>query len=83
MTRDEFLALALRNPINAAIIDELHRLTLPDAWLVSGCLVQTVWNVLTGRAIDHGIADYDAFYCKRYERPTEPRTWCGRPTHRA
>ncbi|WP_431309531.1 transposase [Bradyrhizobium liaoningense] len=21
--------------------------------------------------------------CKRYERPTEPRTWCGRPTHRA
>ncbi|GLR97768.1 hypothetical protein GCM10007858_54100 [Bradyrhizobium liaoningense] len=20
---------------------------------------------------------------KRYERPTEPRTWCGRPTHRA
>ena len=25
-------------------------------------LVQTVWNVLTGRAIDHGIADYDVFY---------------------
>ncbi|MBR0708068.1 nucleotidyltransferase family protein [Bradyrhizobium liaoningense] len=62
MTRDEFLALALRNPINAAIVDELARLALPDAWLVSGCLVQTVWNVLTGRAIDHGIADYDAFY---------------------
>ncbi|MBR1133332.1 nucleotidyltransferase family protein [Bradyrhizobium iriomotense] len=62
MTRDEFLALALRNPVNAAIIDELARLALPDAWLVSGCLVQTVWNVLTGRAIDHGIADYDAFY---------------------
>lgn len=20
---------------------------------------------------------------KRYERPTEPRIWCGRPTHRA
>lgn len=62
MSRDEFLTLALQNPVNAAIIDELHRLALPDAWLVSGCLVQTVWNVLTGRAIDHGIADYDAFY---------------------
>ncbi|UWU76412.1 nucleotidyltransferase family protein [Bradyrhizobium huanghuaihaiense] len=62
MGKGEFLALALRNPNNAAIIDELHRLALPDAWLVSGCLVQTVWNVLTGRAIDHGIADYDAFY---------------------
>ncbi|MHC2385464.1 hypothetical protein ACVMHZ_007468 [Bradyrhizobium liaoningense] len=23
------------------------------------------------------------FVGKRYERPTEPRTWCGRPTHRA
>ena len=62
MTRDEFLALALRNPINAAIIDELARLALPDAWLVSGCLVQTAWNVLTDRAVDHGIADYDVFY---------------------
>jgi uncharacterized protein len=62
MNRDEFLALALRNPVNVAIIDELDRLALPDAWLVSGCLVQTVWNVLTGRAISHGIADYDVFY---------------------
>jgi hypothetical protein len=62
VSKDEFLALALRNPINAAIVDELHRLALPDAWLVSGCLVQTVWNVVTGRAIDHGIADYDVFY---------------------
>jgi hypothetical protein len=62
VSKDEFLALALRNPINTAVADELHRLALPDAWLVSGCLVQTVWNVLTGRAIDHGIADYDAFY---------------------
>lgn len=62
MTRDEFLALALKNPVNAAIIDELHRLALSDAWLVAGCLVQTVWNVLTARPIDHGIADYDVFY---------------------
>ncbi len=62
MIRDEFLALALRNPINVAIIDELHRLALADAWLVSGCLVQTVWNALTGRALDYGIADYDVFY---------------------
>jgi uncharacterized protein len=62
MTRDEFLSLALRNPVNAAITDELFRLALPDAWLVSGCLVQTVWNVLTGRAVDYGIADYDVFY---------------------
>jgi hypothetical protein len=62
MTRDEFLTLTLRNPVNAAIADALLRLALPDAWLVSGCLVQTVWNVQTGRAVDYGIADYDVFY---------------------
>ena len=62
MDEARFLALALKNPINVVILDELHRLALPDAWLVSGCLVQTAWNVLTGRAIDHGIADYDIFY---------------------
>lgn len=62
MDEARFLALALANPVNAAIVDELHRLALPDAWLVAGCLAQTVWNVLTKRAIDHGISDYDVFY---------------------
>ena len=47
---------------SAAISDELFHLDLPDAWIVSGCLVQTVWNVLTNRAPDYGIADYDVFY---------------------
>ncbi|WP_166301925.1 nucleotidyltransferase family protein [Bradyrhizobium sp. 2S1] len=62
MTRDEFLTAALRNPANQAIADELHRRGLPDAWLVAGCLMQTVWNVLTNRPLDHGINDYDIFY---------------------
>ena len=62
MNRDQFLAAALRNPANQIIADELFRLALPDAWIVSGCLVQTVWNVLTGRAVDYGISDYDVFY---------------------
>lgn len=62
MDRHDFVTLALKNPVNVAIIDELQRLELPDAWLVAGCLAQTVWNVITGRAIDHGISDYDVFY---------------------
>jgi hypothetical protein len=62
MTKDEFLAAALRNPVNEAIAHELWRLALPDAWIVSGCLVQTVWNVLTARAVDYGVDDYDIFY---------------------
>jgi len=62
MNKDDFLAAALRNPANEFIADQLYALALPDAWIVSGCLVQTVWNVLTGRALDHGITDYDVFY---------------------
>jgi uncharacterized protein len=62
MTRDEFLAAAFRNPVNQTIVDGLFALALPDAWLVSGCLVQTVWNVKTGRNVDYGISDYDVFY---------------------
>jgi len=62
MDRDEFLTAALRNPANVIIAEKLFELALPDAWIVSGCLVQTVWNVLTGRAVDYGINDYDVFY---------------------
>jgi hypothetical protein len=62
MTRDEFLAAAFQNPVNATIVDALFTLALPDAWLVSGCLVQTVWNVRTNRAVGYGISDYDVFY---------------------
>jgi hypothetical protein len=62
MNTDEFLAAALRNPVNDAIAEELFHLALPDAWIVSGCLVQSVWNELTARAVDYGIDDYDIFY---------------------
>ena len=54
MNRDQFLTAALQNPANEIIAEELFRLALPDAWLVSGCLVQTAWNVLTKRAVDYG-----------------------------
>jgi hypothetical protein len=62
MNDSEFLEATLQNRINRRIADELVRLALPDAWIVSGCLTQTVWNVKTGRAADYGIADYDVFY---------------------
>jgi hypothetical protein len=62
MNTDQFLAAVLRNPVNAAIAEALFEMALPDAWIVSGCLVQTVWNVLTSRPIAHGINDYDVFY---------------------
>src|SRR5262249_7526722 len=62
MNRDQCLAAALKNLANERIVRKLNALALPDGWVVSGCLVQTVWNGLTGRAAGHGISDYDVFY---------------------
>jgi len=58
MDTGAFLAATLRNQVNEAIAGELFRLALPDAWIVSGCLVQAAWNVHTTRAADYGINDY-------------------------
>lgn len=62
MTETEFVTTVLRNPVNAALLQRLPALGLPDWWLVSGCLSQTVWNVQTGRDVQYGIRDYDLFY---------------------
>jgi hypothetical protein len=62
MTEAEFVAAVRANPINREILARLPALELPDAWLVSGGLFQTVWNVVTRRAPTYGIKDYDLFY---------------------
>lgn len=62
MTRDDFITAVRANPINRIILDRLPQLGLSDAWLVSGALFQTVWNVHTGRDPQYGIKDYDIFY---------------------
>jgi hypothetical protein len=59
---DKFVADALRNDINRALLDRLASAGLPDAWLVAGCLFQTVWNGLSGRPPQENIRDYDIFY---------------------
>ena len=62
MTEAELLAGININSANRAILERMSALNLPDAWLVSGALFQTVWNVRTGRPADYGIKDYDIFY---------------------
>lgn len=51
--------------LNAKILVRLAGVDLPDAWLVSGALFQTAWNVLTDRPPTLGIKDYDVFYFDR------------------
>lgn len=50
------------NTVNASILARWTELGLPNAWLVAGCLFQTVWNVQLGREPGAGIKDYDLFY---------------------
>jgi hypothetical protein len=62
MDEARFIDAVLSNPVNRAILAKLPELGLPDAWLVSGSVFQTVWNVLTGRPSQWGVKDYDVFY---------------------
>ncbi|SDH14031.1 hypothetical protein SAMN05216553_116188 [Lentzea fradiae] len=63
MTDERALREALTR--NEALVEVLHRaagLDLPGWYLTAGCVVQTVWNVVTGRPPAEGIRDYDLFY---------------------
>ena len=62
MSNASLIAHALADPVNIRVLEALETLDVPDAWLVSGCVFQAVWNGLTGRAPGYGINDYDVFY---------------------
>lgn len=57
-----FLSYVRRNRCNAELLERLPALNVPDCYLVSGCLFQTVWNCLTGKQPGADILDYDVFY---------------------
>lgn len=57
-----FLSDIATNPANRAILSRWSRLGLPQAWLVAGCLFQTVWNLKGGQPPAQDIKDYDLFY---------------------
>jgi hypothetical protein len=59
---NRLLSFVLQNNWNAILLDRIPSLGLGDWWLTAGCVAQTVWNGLYGRAPDHGILDYDVFY---------------------
>ncbi len=59
---DAFLADISCNSVNRAILSRWGRIDLPNAWLVAGCLFQTVWNMRSGRPPTSQINDYDLFY---------------------
>lgn len=60
--REAFLAILQADPLVRTALETARRLGLPDWWIVSGALYNTVWNALTGRASGHGVKDVDLFY---------------------
>ena len=52
-----------RDPSASAVLDLVARLGVPDAWLVAGAVMGTVFNALTDRPSGYGIADWDIAYC--------------------
>lgn len=50
------------NDVLVEVLDRAAALDLPGWYLTAGCVFQTVWNAVTGRAPTNGIADYDLFY---------------------
>lgn len=61
--REALFGILLADPIVTRALEAAARLDLPDWWIVSGVLYNTVWNALTGRTSGYGIKDIDLFYC--------------------
>ncbi|MFD4640513.1 nucleotidyltransferase family protein [Lentzea sp. NPDC058436] len=55
-------AVLTRNEVLTDVLARAAELRLPGWYLTAGCVVQTVWNVVTGRPAADGILDHDLFY---------------------
>src|SRR5690349_20720716 len=51
-----------RNKVLVEVLDRAAALNLPNYFVTSGGVFQTMWNGLTGRPAEWGIRDYDLFY---------------------
>lgn len=60
--RDALLGIVRETPFLMEILHAARAMGLPDWWLVSGAIYNTVWNALTGRDLLRGIKDADIFY---------------------
>ena len=81
LTTQRFIDDALQNAFNRTILERLPALQLGDAWLVAGCLFQTIWNLHDGRVPTAGIKDYDLFYFDGDDLSPEAELSVGRRVH--
>lgn len=62
MTELDFHTGVFANPFNKELLERLAAMGLAECYLTAGCLFQTIWNQISGRAPEWGIKDYDLFY---------------------
>jgi len=59
---ERLIGIVRASPRLMAVLEGLRELAMPDWWVVSGGVYQTVWNAVTGREPDYGVKDYDSIY---------------------
>ncbi|EFO33083.1 conserved hypothetical protein [Roseibium sp. TrichSKD4] len=61
--RKQSISAVVRSvPTLMRLLETMRSLDLPDCWLVSGAIYQTMWNIMTDRPHEHGLKDYDIVY---------------------
>jgi uncharacterized protein len=60
--RDALIEIVGASPLLTRAVEGVLALGVPDCWIVSGAIYNTVWNSLTGRPLLNGIKDVDVFY---------------------
>ena len=62
LTPDRLVTIAMTNPINVQLAEQLPSLGLSQCMLTAGCLFQAVWNLQSYLPPESGVKDYDIFY---------------------
>ena len=75
----EFIKILKYNKDLMTILDYIEKLKLPNFYIASGAVFQTIWNYLDNRPINYGIKDIDIVYydsnnlSKEYEEKLESK----------
>jgi hypothetical protein len=66
------LEIALRrNQWLGEILERFEEVALQDAWLVAGCIAQTIWNLGCGQPAEFGLKDVDLIYFDEQDLSSE------------
>jgi hypothetical protein len=57
-----FEEMLSRNEVLLEVLSRAADMNLPNCYVTSGAIFQTIWNGMTGRPVEWGIRDYDLFY---------------------